>query len=133
MVVLFYDPDGNILLQDRRERSKWGEEYGFFGGRIEEGETPEDAIKRELREELELENVGLELLKTYSHTNPVAKVAVERTVYLARIPDLRGLVCHEGKPEMRTFANSLNLKMIPGFNELLGEIHQTLKLQHRTK
>ena len=37
-VILFHDKEGNILLQDRRSTSKHGEEFGFFGGKIEEGE-----------------------------------------------------------------------------------------------
>ena len=51
-VVLFYDQNLNILLQDRRSYSKFGEKYGFWGGGIAEGESPEQAIKRELIEEL---------------------------------------------------------------------------------
>ena len=131
-VVLFYDSKGNILLQDRRERSKWGEEYGFFGGGVEMGESPKQTIRRELKEELELEDVKLTLFKRYMHVNPVTGVTVDRTVYLADMPDLKRLVCHEGKPEVRTFRNSLELKMIPGFDVLLNEIYQALKLQNKT-
>ena len=132
-VVLFYNSQGEILLQDRRSRSKWGEEYGFFGGTVEDGETPEQTIRRELEEELELTNTELELFREYQHQNPSTGVIVDRTVYLANIPDLTKLVCHEGKPELRRFDNSLELKMIPGFNQLLEDIYSSLKSENRTQ
>lgn len=133
-VVLFYDSEGNILLQDRRGRSKWGEEYSFFGGTSEPGETPKQTIVRELKEELELENVELELYKNREYTNPIFNIEVKLTAYLAKIPDMKEIVCHEGKPEIRQFKNSLNLKMIPGSGhlELLNEIYHFLKLQNKT-
>jgi len=51
-VIIFYDDKKRILLQDRRGISKLGEDYGFFGGEIEERETPEQAVVRETKEEL---------------------------------------------------------------------------------
>jgi len=51
-VCIFYDTEGNVYLQDRRNCSKAGEIYGFWGGGLEEGEKPEGALRRELQEEL---------------------------------------------------------------------------------
>jgi mutator protein MutT len=51
-VVALYDEERRILLQDRKGISKAGEEWGFFGGGIESGETPEQALVREIKEEL---------------------------------------------------------------------------------
>ena len=52
-VVILYAPDKKILLQDRSSFSKSGKHWGFFGGKIEESETKEQAAVRELAEELE--------------------------------------------------------------------------------
>lgn len=49
-----YTADLKILLQDRKSISKFGEEWGYFGGGIEENETPLDAVIRETEEELGL-------------------------------------------------------------------------------
>lgn len=56
-LIVPYTSDGRILLQDRRDISKIGEEWGFFGGGIESGETPEQALLREVKEELSVELV----------------------------------------------------------------------------
>ena len=60
-IVLFYNSKGEILLQDRRAKSKWGEEYGFFGGAVEPDESPEQAIAREINEELGIKNLEFKL------------------------------------------------------------------------
>jgi|SRR5690606_2438226 len=44
---------GQILIQDRRGHKK--PDWGFFGGSIEEGETPAVAVIRESKEELGLD------------------------------------------------------------------------------
>jgi mutator protein MutT len=52
VALIFFYKDDKILVQDRRNMSKFGEEWGFFGGRIEAGETPEQSVVRETKEEL---------------------------------------------------------------------------------
>lgn len=51
-VSIFYDKDSNVVLQKRSSISKYGEKYGFWGGGIEGEETPQEAVTRELKEEL---------------------------------------------------------------------------------
>lgn len=51
-IVIFYDENSNIAVQERGSHSKLGEKYGYFGGGVEPGETPEMAMRRESREEL---------------------------------------------------------------------------------
>jgi mutator protein MutT len=50
-LILFTDGE-SIIIQERGDHSKVGEKYGFIGGGIEDGETKEEAIKREAQEEL---------------------------------------------------------------------------------
>lgn len=54
-IVVLYTESGKILLQERKGFSKFGEVWTFFGGKIEEGETPLDAVVREIKEELNFE------------------------------------------------------------------------------
>lgn len=46
------DPDNRILIQERPEGKYKAGFWEFPGGKIETGETPEQALVRELREEL---------------------------------------------------------------------------------
>lgn len=47
--------DGRILVSQRRKEARRGLKWEFPGGKVEEGETPEAALERELREELGVE------------------------------------------------------------------------------
>ncbi len=49
------DADGRILMTQRRADQSHAGQWEFPGGKIEPGETPEQAINRELREELGIE------------------------------------------------------------------------------
>ncbi|TRZ54730.1 NUDIX hydrolase [archaeon] len=66
-VIIFYDDKKRILLQDRRGISKLGEEWGFFGGKIEQGETPEQAVIRETKEELNFDLKEYKYVGEYSY------------------------------------------------------------------
>lgn len=65
-VIAFYDDQGRILLQDRYGITKSGEEWGFFGGGIEPGETPEQTLVREIKEELVFDLKEFEFLTKYN-------------------------------------------------------------------
>jgi 8-oxo-dGTP diphosphatase len=49
------DADGRVLLAQRPEGKSMAGLWEFPGGKVEAGETPEDALVRELREELSID------------------------------------------------------------------------------
>ncbi|MBW8882335.1 MAG: 8-oxo-dGTP diphosphatase MutT [Asticcacaulis sp.] len=49
------DSDGRVLIAQRPEGKQLAGQWEFPGGKVEDGETPEDALIRELREELGIE------------------------------------------------------------------------------
>lgn len=60
--VIIGDGKGNILLQQRNDDGKWG----YHGGAIEIDESVEEALRREVKEELNLTLNRIELLGIYS-------------------------------------------------------------------
>jgi len=66
------DKQGLILAVQRGESSKIyiSEKWEFPGGKIEEGESREEALVRELSEELNINTTIGELVMTVDHTYP---------------------------------------------------------------
>ncbi len=126
-MILFYDLNGNILLQNRKSISKFGEEFGFFGGSIEGNETPNEALKREIKEELTIDLKEFKLFKNYRQIIKELNMNVERWVFLSSMPDLKKLKVNEGRPALMKFEDSFNLKMVPGDIEILREIYEFLR------
>jgi len=62
--------DGQVLVGQRRAADRHPYKWEFPGGKVEVGETPQEALIRELREELQIEaTVGTELAR-YEHEYP---------------------------------------------------------------
>lgn len=68
--------DGKVLLLEHRFRP--GSGWGIPGGFLESGEQPEQALRRELREEinLELDDVRLFTVRTFKRQNQIEVVFV---------------------------------------------------------
>lgn len=63
--IIIFDKNKKVLLNHRSEDAKrWPGYWGFFGGAIEAGETPEQAVRRETKEELNYELKNPKLVMT---------------------------------------------------------------------
>jgi mutator protein MutT len=66
--------DGRLLLAQRKPEAHLGGLWEFPGGKREPGETFEDCLVRELREELAIETEVEELIEEVSHDYPDKQV-----------------------------------------------------------
>ncbi len=53
--VALVDPDGRVLIAQRPEGKAMAGLWEFPGGKVDPGETPEEALIRELKEELDID------------------------------------------------------------------------------
>ncbi len=80
--------EGKILLQQRDDRPdlNYPGYWTTFGGKVEDGETPDEAMRRELLEEIELElPMRLWKVEEYPTKHNGQKFVVEGYIYVGRI------------------------------------------------
>jgi 8-oxo-dGTP diphosphatase len=72
--ILIRDADGALLLSTRPAGKPYAGYWEFPGGKIEQGESVEQALRRELEEELGITISGAEVWKVTEHDYPHALV-----------------------------------------------------------
>lgn len=80
--------DGDKIFATQRGYGEFKDGWEFPGGKVEEGETPQEALKREIEEELETEIEVGDYLTTIEYDYP--KIHLSMKCYWAKII--------EGKP-----------------------------------
>jgi A/G-specific adenine glycosylase len=75
-VGLVFDDEGRLLIQRRPDEGLLGGLWEFPGGKQEEGESMEEACRREVREELGIEMVDVEPFYTLSHAYSHFKITL---------------------------------------------------------
>ncbi len=111
-----------LILRDDNPAIPYPSMWDLPGGHVEEGESPEDAIRREMREELELELGEIGLFREY-HTP-----AFDEYVYVKRIDlDPARLPLHEGQ-RIEYFPRTRieGLTLAYSYNKVLREFFDSL-------
>lgn len=70
VVAAILERDGMILIGRRRPEQSHPLQWEFPGGKVESGETPSDALARELDEELGIQHAAGEEITRYQYTYP---------------------------------------------------------------
>jgi len=97
--VLLFDRHDRLLIYLRDEKADipFPNYWDFFGGHVEVGETPEQALVREVKEELGIELVSYEFFRSYECLQGDV-YPNKKYIYRARIDrTLDELTLHEGQ------------------------------------
>ena len=64
VVAAVIESDGKVLIGQRRAKDRHALKWEFPGGKVEPHESPKDALRRELREELRIDaDIGPEIVR----------------------------------------------------------------------
>jgi 8-oxo-dGTP diphosphatase len=109
VVAGIIEREGRILICQRTREQSHPHKWEFPGGKVEYGETLEQALARELAEELDLRAVKSEEISRYEYSYPGKKTI--RLVFM-RVTDFQGepqnLIFHEIRWEPRQFLASFD-------------------------
>jgi 8-oxo-dGTP diphosphatase len=123
VAAIIHDDEGRIFATQRGygDFKDWWE---FPGGKMESGETPEEALKREIREELSTEISVDELLCTVEYDYP--KFHLTMHCYLCSLMT-DGLHLNEHEAAKWLTHNELgSVKWLPADLEVIKKLDQTI-------
>ena len=128
VAAILQDPQERVLLQQRDSTPglPFAGYWSMPGGKVKNGETPEEAIRRELLEEIELE-AHLRLWKVYERPGP--GVTIVQYVYVGEVDqEVSCLAVNEG--QALRYVDSHELSELPiayGFDQLLEEYFSSVQ------
>ena len=83
VAAIITDASGRIFAT-QRGYGEWKDWWEFPGGKIESGETPEEALRREIREELDIDITVGRLLATVEYDYPAFHLSMQ--CFLCTLP-----------------------------------------------
>lgn len=90
--AILYDPSGRILIGQRHEKDTSALKWEFPGGKIKPAETYEEALIREIKEELGLE-ISSEYLRKHTSISPISNVIKSLTFFKYSKPIVDNIQC----------------------------------------
>jgi len=122
--IILFNSNNEILLQHRTNDAPiYPGKWGFFGGHIENGENPLEAVKRECKEELNYS------LKNPNHilSHIIDELNMESLVFIEKYDNSKELILNEGQA-MKWFSikDIDNLDMPPGFKEIVFKVFEKI-------
>lgn len=113
------------VFATQRGYGEFKDGWEFPGGKIEPGETPEEAIVREIKEELDAEVEVIELLDTVEYDYPNFHLSMGCFICKIKSGDL---VLKEHEAAKWLTKDTLgSVEWLPADMELVGEIEKYLK------
>ena len=114
--------DGRVLLASRPEGKPWAGYWEFPGGKLEPGETAEQALCRELREELGISVRACRLWQIVEHDYAERDLHVQ--LHFFHVTAFDGTPCARERQELRwvTPAQARDLPFLPADADLVASL-----------
>ena len=111
---------GRVLLGRRTSTIRFAGMWDAFGGHIETGESPRDALDRELREELGIRVTRPEFLEVYEDIDPTSGETFRHHLFLVTAWDGEPRIVAPEHSEIRWFRPDevASLDLMPHLKEL---------------
>ena len=117
--IIFVNGQKQVLLflRDDKPDIPYPNMWDVPGGHVDDGETPEQCIVREMKEEMDLDLKDFELFSVIEFTD-----RVEYTFWKRANLVIQSITLHEGQ-KLKWFTESevRNTKLAYGFNEILDD------------
>ena len=84
-IILYHEEKFLLMLRDDKPDIAYPNIWTLFGGNIEENESPEDCLKRELLEEINFELTNMK--KFMENTRDQDGQEVEEHIFIAEVPE----------------------------------------------
>jgi len=96
--LLITNERGEVLLQKKDSTHIYPNVWCFFGGKIKENEKPNEALEREIMEEIGMKIRNYELLETIIYNEPEANKEGKAYIFKFDInsKDIKNIKCGEG-------------------------------------
>jgi len=129
VVAAILQRDGDILVGQRTPGQSHALKWEFPGGKVEPGESPEQALARELQEELDIREASGEIITRYQFAYP-GKDAIELIFFRVRTFDgePRNLIFHDLRWHPRYLLAELDF--IEGDREFIQGIYTSAYGNH---
>ena len=111
--------DGDKIFATQRGYGEWKDWWEFPGGKMESGETPQQALKREIREELDAEIEVGELLRTIDYDYPAFHLTMH--CFKCTLDSAVTLLEHEAAKWLAP-KNLDSVKWLPADEEIINEL-----------
>ena len=126
--IIFVNDQKQILLflRDDKPGLPYRNMWDIPGGHVEDGETPEQCIVREMKEEMDLTLKQFELFSVMEFDD-----RIEYTFWTKVNFDIEKITLHEGQ-QLKWFTESeaKNTKLAYGFNEIVNDFFKKSPFNH---
>jgi 8-oxo-dGTP diphosphatase len=122
VVAALIEHEGKILACQRKRGSTFELMWEFPGGKVEPNETPQQALARELQEELGVQStIGREVYRTHHHYKELPR-ALELIFFLATVNPSQIRNLNFEQMQWRSPQSLAELEFLPADRDLIDEL-----------